>query len=188
MGNFIMNHVIAAAGPDNVTVDPALEQQHRILLGIAHLEETCGRFYGRFVRPLLQRLLWLTLFPRPHRSAESRRAWIEVGRHILTIVDRMERGPPPCAPRDWDVLRDVLGRVVDRCPHDDIRSQVIGRLGRSAAAPSTVDSNLLFRSVPRPFLPHRPMCGMADPNAAAEEEEEEETRWQRRRPRVPDEW
>jgi hypothetical protein len=99
-------------------------ERTQTLQALAHLGRDCHRYYSKNIRPLVQRLAWMDLFPPSSSSGRaSRGEWERMAREIHRLeTDRRQPDHhyPPCSERDWDTLQNVWMRILQRCPYDDI--------------------------------------------------------------------
>lgn len=94
-------------------------ERTRALQSLAHLDRNCHRYYSQNLRPLVQRLAWMDLFPE-RSAAASRSEWERMAREIQRLDRDRRMNNRHCSERDWNALRSVWTRIIHRCPYEDI--------------------------------------------------------------------
>lgn len=105
------------------TPDTPWGRRSDVLYGLASLSEGCGRYFGAHLRPIIRRLSWMILFPDAC-PATSHKEWLVIARRILRLAEDRRR---PCSDHETRTLRAVWERVIEVCPHSDIRRVLVRR-------------------------------------------------------------
>lgn len=123
-------------------------ERTQALQALAHLDRDCHRYYSQNLRPLVQRLAWMDLFPE-RSTAASRREWERMAREVRRLDRDRRQNHRPCSERDWDALQSVWTRILQRCPYEDIVRQQY-----EPEPPTTNDPDTGVEPSPPLAMPH----------------------------------